>query len=443
MPNKSKIISGFSKLSKQQKIDWINSLIHESNAASTLKNQLAPPEKTQKIFDGLSENVISNYILPFSVAPNFLINGKQYCVPMVTEESSVVAAAASAAKYWALHGGIKAEVISMTKLGQVHFCWNGSKEALLEIWDELVELFTIATNDLTKNMRARGGGIQKIELKDFTEVEPEYYQIMVSFDTKDSMGANFINSILERIGDILEDFVGSHPKLKQHRLEIVMAILSNYTPECIVRASVECRLDQEELPGCGQEGSLTFAKKLFKAVRIAEIDPHRATTHNKGIFNGVDAVIIATGNDFRAVEACGHTYASRNGKYESLSHCELTKTSFKFWLDLPLAVGTVGGLTTLHPLAKLSLDLLGNPSAEELMQIVAATGLMQNYAALKSLVTTGIQHGHMKMHLSNIINHLEASPQETQDILAHFQEKKVTFTAVREYLASLRQEKVQ
>jgi len=183
-------------------------------------------------------------------------------------------------------------------------------------------------------------------------------------------------------------------------------------------------------------------KKIHKAVRIAEIDPHRATTHNKGIFNGVDAVIIATGNDFRAVEACGHTYACRNGQYASLSHCELTDTTFKFWLDLPLAVGTVGGLTTLHPLAKLSLDLLGNPSAAELMQIVAATGLMQNYAALKSLVTTGIQHGHMKMHLSNIINHLAASPQETQKILSHFQDNKVSFTAVREYLATLRQEKV-
>lgn len=434
----SKIVSGFSKLSKQQKIDWVNSLIHQEN--DVLTDQLAPSEKTQKIFDGLAENVISNYVLPYSVAPNFLINGKQYCVPMVIEESSVVAAAASAAKFWALRGGIKAEVISMTKLGQVHFYWNGPKEALLNIWGELIELFTATTNDLTKNMRARGGGIKKIALKDFSDKEPDYFQILVSFDTKDSMGANFINSILERIGDILEDFIGSHPKLKQYELEVIMAILSNYTPDCIVRASVECDLTKNELPSCGKEG-LAFAKKIQKAVRIAEIDPYRATTHNKGIFNGVDAVILATGNDFRAVEACGHTYASRNGQYASLSHCELTATSFKFWLDLPLAIGTVGGLTTLHPLAKLSLDLLGNPSAEELMMIVAATGLMQNYAALKSLVTTGIQHGHMKMHLSNIINHLEASTTETQDIIQHFQEKKVTFTAVREYLATIRQEK--
>ena len=435
----SKIVSGFSKLTKQEKIKWVSTLVDDASTQATLVNQLAPPEKTQKIFDGLSENVISNYVLPFSVAPNFLINGKSYCVPMVTEESSVVAAAASAAKFWALRGGIQAEVLSMTKLGQVHFSWNGPKEDLLHIWDELLELFRVATKDLTKNMQARGGGIQKIELKDFTEVEPEYYQILVSFDTKDSMGANFINSVLERMADLLEDFVGSHPHLKAYQLEVIMAILSNYTPECIVRASVECDLMEDELPGCGHEESRTVAHKIHKAVRIAEIDPHRAATHNKGIFNGVDAVIIATGNDFRAVEACGHAYAGRNGQYASLSHCELTDTKFKFWIDLPLAVGTVGGLTTLHPLAKLSLELLGKPNAEELMQIVAAAGLMQNYAALKSLVTTGIQHGHMKMHLSNIINHLEASTLETQAILDHFKDKKVSFTGVREYLAQLRQ----
>ncbi len=435
----SKIVSGFSKLTKQEKIKWVSTLVDDASTQATLVNQLAPPEKTQKIFDGLSENVISNYVLPFSVAPNFLINGKSYCVPMVTEESSVVAAAASAAKFWALRGGIQAEVLSMTKLGQVHFSWNGPKEDLLHIWDELLELFRVATKDLTKNMQARGGGIQKIELKDFTEVEPEYYQILVSFDTKDSMGANFINSVLERMADLLEDFVGSHPHLKAYQLEVIMAILSNYTPECIVRASVECDLTEDELPGCGHEESRTVAHKIHKAVRIAEIDPHRAATHNKGIFNGVDAVIIATGNDFRAVEACGHAYAGRNGQYTSLSHCELTDNKFKFWIDLPLAVGTVGGLTTLHPLAKLSLELLGKPNAEELMQIVAAAGLMQNYAALKSLVTTGIQHGHMKMHLSNIINHLEASTLETQAILDHFKDKKVSFTGVREYLAQLRQ----
>ncbi len=438
MPKKHKIVSGFSKMTKEEKITWVNSFAKKKNAESILTQQLAPSGQAQSIIDGLSENVISNYILPFSIAPNFVINGKNYTIPMVIEESSVVAAASSAAKFWALRGGIKAEVISMTKLGQVHFNWTGSKEALLSVWQELLVLFHASTKDLTRNMKARGGGIQKIILKDFSSIEPDYYQIMVSFDTKDSMGANFINSILERIGEILKDFVSSHPKLKRHSLEVVMAILSNYTPDCIVRASVECDLTKKELPGCGQEGTRAFAKKIQKAVRIAEIDPHRATTHNKGIFNGVDAVILATGNDFRAVEACGHTYACQTGQYRSLSHCALTKDKFRLWLDLPLAVGTVGGLTTLHPLAKLSLDLLGNPSAKELMMIVASVGLMQNYAALKSLVTTGIQKGHMKMHLSNIINHLEATPEETDAIIQYFKARTVSFTAVREYLTTIR-----
>jgi hydroxymethylglutaryl-CoA reductase len=181
-----------------------------------------------------------------------------------------------------------------------------------------------------------------------------------------------------------------------------------------------------------------FADKFVKALRIAHLDPHRATTHNKGIFNGIDAVAIATGNDFRAIEACGHTYAARDGQYRSLSNAEVKDGVFRFWLDIPLAVGTVGGLTALHPLAKRSLEMLGSPSAMELMQIIAATGLAQNFAAVKSLVTTGIQTGHMKMHLMNILNHLEASEKEVMEALSFFRDKLVSFTSVREFLHLLR-----
>jgi hydroxymethylglutaryl-CoA reductase len=185
----------------------------------------------------------------------------------------------------------------------------------------------------------------------------------------------------------------------------------------------------------------TFANKFTKALRIAHLDVHRATTHNKGIFNGVDAVALATGNDFRAIESCGHTYAARSGQYRSLSHAEIKYGVFRFWLDLPLAVGTVGGLTSLHPLAKRSLEMLGKPSADELMMIIAAAGLAQNFAAVRSLVTTGIQKGHMKMHLMNILNHLEASEKEAFEVLAHFKDKLVSFTAVREFLTVLRTNK--
>jgi len=173
---------------------------------------------------------------------------------------------------------------------------------------------------------------------------------------------------------------------------------------------------------------------MSKAIRIAHIDPYRATTHNKGIFNGIDAVILATCNDFRAIEAGGHTYAAKDGQYKSLSHCSIENGIFKFWLDVPLAIGTVGGLTKLHPVAKRSLELLGNPDARTLMQIVAVTGLAQNFAALRSLVTVGIQKGHMKMHLLNILNHLEASEKQIKEAVAYFKDKVVSFSAVRDFL---------
>jgi hydroxymethylglutaryl-CoA reductase len=220
----------------------------------------------------------------------------------------------------------------------------------------------------------------------------------------------------------------------------LMSILSNYTPECLVRAWVECPV--EEL-GCFQGGmeAEEFAWRFQKAVKVAQIDPHRATTHNKGIFNGVDAVVLATGNDFRAVESCGHTYAARDGQYRSLSGCTIENGCFRFWVDLPLALGTVGGLTKLHPLARRSLELLGNPGAPELMEVIAATGLAQNFAAVRSLITTGIQQGHMKMHLLNILNHLCANDQEKRAANKYFEERVVSFNGVREFLQTHRQKK--
>ena len=181
-----------------------------------------------------------------------------------------------------------------------------------------------------------------------------------------------------------------------------------------------------------------FAYKFEKALKIASIDTYRATTHNKGIFNGIDSVVIATGNDFRAVEACGHAYAARDGQYRSLSFCEVKDGVYRFWLDIPLAIGTVGGLTNLHPLAKRSLEMMGNPTANELMKIIATVGLAQNFAAVRSLVTTGIQKGHMKMHLMNILNHLEATEKEVKEAIIYFADKLVSFTAVREFLQLLR-----
>lgn len=289
-------------------------------------------------------------------------------------------------------------------------------------------------------MIKRGGGILDIELLDLTDKHPGLYQLLASFETCDSMGANFINTCLEQFSKSLISFIQSDKHFNKARdIEIVMSILSNYTPDCIVRAWVECPVAELGKFANGMEAE-TFATKFQTAIRIAEIDPYRAATHNKGIYNGVDAVVIATGNDFRAIEACGHTYATRDGQYSSLSHCTIEEGIFRFWIELPLAVGTVGGLTSLHPIAKRSLELLEKPSAQELMSIIAAAGLAQNFSALKSLVTTGIQQGHMKMHLQNILNQLKASKDEELAAIEHFANEIVSYSAVREYLTKLRVE---
>lgn len=439
----TKTINGFSKRSKPEKIKWLAEHFSSDPAATeqTLAAWQHPDEAVQKVIDGFAENTVANYVLPYCIAPNFVINGKTYAVPMVIEESSVVAAASSAAKFWQERGGFHAEVLGTVKLGQVHFYWPGDIAKLRSLFPLLKTRLLGSSSDLTANMEQRGGGILDIELVDFESVEPEYYQLRASFDTCDSMGANFINSVLERFADTLESFFTLHPGLsdEERDAEVVMSILSNYTPHCLVRAWVECPIESfAELARAQGMDAAALAHRFARAVRIAQIDPYRATTHNKGIYNGIDAVVLATGNDFRAIEACGHTYASRDGQYRSLSNCLVQGGVFRFELQIPLALGTVGGLTALHPLAKRSLDLLGNPSASELMCITAAVGLAQNFAAVRSLVTTGIQQGHMKMHLTNILNHLEANTEEAASAQHFFQSQTVSFSAVRGFLAEMR-----
>lgn len=413
----SKTISGFSKLTKEAKIGWLLKNFFNNNleVKNILKTYWNTNQKIQELHDEFIENTISNYYLPYGVAPNFKINGRDYVIPMVVEESSVVAAASLVAKFWSTRGGFKAEVIDTTKIGQVHFMYSGEFEQLKTYFESRKVDLLKSTDDITKNMRKRGGGILDIELRDKTSELQNYYQLHVTFETKDSMGANFINSCLEAIAS----------KFENDEIQIVMSILSNYVPECLVRAEVSCKVSD-----LGENNPELFATKFEQAVKIANVEPHRAVTHNKGIMNGIDAVVIATGNDFRAIEAGAHAYASRTGKYKSLTHCEVKNEIFKFWIEIPLALGTVGGLTSLHPLSKLSLQMLQNPSARELMQIIAVAGLAQNFAALKALTTTGIQQGHMKMHLTNIIKQLGATDDERAYLINYFADRQVSHSAV-------------
>lgn len=434
-------IKGFSKLSKEAKIEWIvaNYLGGDPGAVDFLKSYWHEDAATQKLHDEFIENTITNFYLPFGVAPNFMIDGKNYCVPMAIEESSVVAAAAKSANFWLDKGGFHTEVIDMEKIGHVHFIWNGSDTGRLQaFFNDIHQKFFDHTNHITKNMQVRGGGILSVELVDKTAEEKGYFQIKATFDTCDSMGANFINSVLEEFSKILKSEIEKTTLLEdaEKQVQVVMCILSNYTPNCIVRAEVRAPLSVMN-DGDNMSGE-EFAEKFCRAVRIAEIEPYRATTHNKGIMNGIDSVIIATGNDFRAVEACAHTYASRSGKYQSLTHAEVKDGQFRFWLDIPLALGTVGGLTNLHPMVKLAYKMLGNPNAQELMRITAVVGLAQNFSALRSLVTSGIQKGHMKMHLLNILNQLEATEEEKVKIVDHFKDNVVSYSATVEIFCKIR-----
>lgn len=432
-------VAGFSKLSKKEKINWIANeyFSNPEEAQNIIRNYWNSDEKLQQLHDEFIENTITNLYIPLGVAPNFLINGKYKTIPMAIEESSVVAAASKAAKYWSTRGGFKATIINTEKIGQVHFTYSGDAEKLTEFFDQLKPKFFSETQSITKNMQQRGGGILDIKLKDKRSLLENYYQLHATFETKDSMGANFINSCLEQFATTLKEEVQNSDLCENgESLEVIMSILSNYVPHCLVRAEVSCPV--EELAEKHITNPQEFAERFVQAVQIAEVEPFRAVTHNKGIMNGVDAVILATGNDFRAVEAGVHAYAARNGQYASLSHAKIENGIFTFWLEIPLAVGTVGGLTSLHPLVKLCLEILEKPSAPELMQIVAVAGLAQNFAALRSLTTTGIQEGHMKMHLNNIINQFEATDEERHLIKTHFKKTAVSHSAVVEFIENLR-----
>lgn len=433
-------VAGFSKLSKEDKINWIATeyFTNPTEAIAIIKQYWNNDSKLQQLHDEFIENTITNFYLPMGIAPNFLINNNYYSVPMVIEESSVVAAAAKSAKYWSTRGGFKATILNSEKIGQVHFIYKGDVQKLENFFHTTKSKFFSETENITKNMQKRGGGILDIELRNKTNELENYFQLHATFETKDSMGANFINSCLEQFAKTLKVEAQNYDGFSEEEknIQVVMSILSNYVPNCIVRAEVSCKI--EDLAEKKIENPQEFAEKFVQAVKIAEIEPFRAVTHNKGIMNGIDSVILATGNDFRAVEAGVHAYASRNGKYSSLSHAKIENGVFTFWMEIPLALGTVGGLTSLHPLVKMALQILGKPSAHELMQIVAVTGLAQNFAALRSLTTTGIQEGHMKMHINNILNQFQTSDEERIMIKKHFENNTISHAAVVEFIENLR-----
>ena len=430
------VFSGFSKLNRVQRIDYIlqNSVLNGSEA-NGLGDYNSPNENHQQLYSEMIENYIGNFPIPMGIVTNMVINNEKFIVPFVTEESSVIAAASKAAKFWAERGGFKAIVTGMVKKGQVHFTWDGKQQLIKKLLPAIKEKILDGTSGLTTKMRQRGGGITSIQLIDKTEELSCYYQIDISFETADAMGANFINTCLEKISSVLQNI--NELNSDGNNVDVIMAILSNYTPDCLVRCWVECPIEKMEVWNKALSCN-AFATKFKQSVDIANIDISRAVTHNKGILNGIDAVLLATGNDCRATSASAHAYASRDGQYKGLTTIELTDNTFKYELEIPLAIGTVGGITNIHPMVKNTLAILNYPDARKLMMIAAASGLASNFAAIASLITTGIQAGHMKMHLSNILNQLYANHLESEEARCYFTDKAVSYAAVEALIQKIR-----
>ncbi len=430
----NEIIHGFSKLTEEEKRNFIALLCKESShAEETFESFLMEDETERSHFLDLSENTISSFHTPYGIAPNVMVDGKVYHVPMAIEESSVVAAASHSARFWAERGGFHVKNVSTVKLGHVYFRWFGDPVYIWERWHVLKLFLLERLKKLTTNMVHRGGGILSLEMLDAKDTADKLYKLELKVETINSMGANFINTCLEDMAEALDLFFAVDNDPEGKKCQVAMAILSNYTPQCTVTVEASCKIEHF-IPIAERLPVTMFADKMQLAYQIAQNDPSRAVTHNKGIMNGVDAVLMATGNDYRAAEAAAHAFAARDGRYRALSWCTMEEDILTIGITIPLAVGTVGGITNLHPLARLSLEILGNPTARELMGIVASVGLASNFAAIRSLVTTGIQKGHMRLHLSNILNMLNVDSIMREQAESYFVNRKVSFNAVKHFL---------
>ena len=380
----SKKIEGFSKFTKSEKIDWITKT-HFKNAKQAkkqLESYWSLDSKLQARHEEFIENTLSNFYLPLGVAPNFLINGDIYTLPMVIEESSVVAAAANAAKFWSKRGGFKTKVINSLKVGQIHFFYEGNQEELLAFFKNRKSDLLKTLVPLTKNMEARGGGVMSLDLIDKCDILENYYQLHLRFKTGDAMGANVTNTMCEIVAPLIEKITGGKTLLR---------ILSNYSTKRMV--TVSAIFDKDAV------GGEQVVNDMISAFEFADNDVYRAVTHNKGVMNGTISVANATGQDSRAIEAAAHAYAAKSGSYRSLTKwAKDANGNLVGDFELPLSVGIVGGVIQHHPIAKICTKILGVSTANELSCIMATAGLAQNFAAMRALVTEGIQKGHMKLH---------------------------------------------
>lgn len=401
-------LPGFAKLSPTERIE---ALLKEGlltwDEAQILKEQKGLP---LSIADQLTENVLSTFDLPFSLAPYFLINGRDYVLPMVTEEPSVVAAASFAAKLIQRSGGFTTQVHQRQMIGEIALTdvrdVETASRSILEDKETLLQLANEAYPSIVK----RGGGARDL----WIENKGDFLIVYLAVDPKEAMGANMLNTMLEALSDRIQELSGG---------QALMAILSNLATRSLV--SARCAIDFKALSRNPEE-AIEIAHRMELASQLAQVDPYRAATHNKGIFNGIDALVLATGNDWRAIEAGAHAYAAQSGSYKGLSHWTSQPKEKKLYgeITLPMPVATKGGSIGLNPTVQVSHRLLGEPSAIELAGIIASLGLAQNFAALKALVTTGIQAGHMKLQARSLALLAGAKEEEVPRLVNQLLENK-------------------
>ena len=418
--------NGFSKKSYQERLELLQAqaLLSPEKQASLEQDE----QMSVTVADQLSENVVGTFSLPYSLVPEVLVNGQEYTVPYVTEEPSVVAAASYASKIIKRAGGFTAQVHERQMIGQVALYQVAEPEQAQEkIANKKTELLELA-NQAYPSIVKRGGGARDLHVEQI-KGETDFLVVYLHVDTQEAMGANMLNTMLEALKPVLEELCQG---------QSLMGILSNYATDSLVTAS--CRIAFRYLSRQQDQGR-EIAEKIALANQFAQADPYRAATHNKGIFNGVDAILIATGNDWRAIEAGAHAFASRDGHYQGLScwTLDLEREELVGEMTLPMPVPTKGGSIGLNPRVALSHELLGNPSAKELAQIIVSIGLAQNFAALKALVSTGIQQGHMKLQAKSLALLAGASESEVAPLVERLiADKTFNLETAQRYLENLR-----
>ena len=419
-------LTGFSKASPAERIEKLAQagLLSEEGLQTVRDNETLP----LSLANEMVENVLGTLALPFGLAPGFQVDGQEIQVPMVTEEPSVIAAASYAAGLIKRSGGFKTHVHKRQMIGQVALYDVSHKEkasqAITEAKEELLQLANQAYPSIVK----RGGGARDL----WTVVKGDFLICYLSVDPKEAMGANMLNTMLEALVNPLEDLSEGQG---------LMAILSNLATDALVTAS--CHIDYRFLSRDPKEAA-EIAQKIALASQLAAVDPYRAATHNKGIFNGIDAVVLATGNDWRAIEAGGHTFSSRSGQAQGLSSwiAHPDQQVLEGQLTLPMPIATKGGSIGLNPSVQVAHDLLGNPDAQTLARIIVSVGLAQNFAALKALVSTGIQHGHMKLQAKSLALLAGASPSEVAPVVqALLEDKPFNLEKAQAILENIRQSK--